>query len=150
MKQYFDAQMALLNETASKFAEIYPEEARALNITDTKNRDPHIERLLEGVAYLTGQIQKQLDDDLPELTEGLLTQFAPQLIKPFPSCTIMQFTPRVGQLQKTTLLEKGAKTLSDPVGEERVNCCFTTTSDVVLTTVKHSTPSHPTVIIKKA
>ena len=81
MQQYFDAQMRLLTQAGKQFAENYPEHAGLLNIDSIKERDPHVERLLEGVAYLNANIHKRLDESLPEVSEQVLRQLCPALLK---------------------------------------------------------------------
>jgi type VI secretion system protein ImpG len=40
------------------------------SISISPARDPYVERLFEGFAFLMGRLREKLDDDLPELTEG--------------------------------------------------------------------------------
>ena len=35
--------------------------------------DPHVERLLEGVAFLAARVHLKIDDEFPEVTEALLS-----------------------------------------------------------------------------
>ena len=137
MSSYFDHEMRLLRETAQEFAIAFPEKARHLNLQDVKDRDPYVERLLEGMAFLTAEVKQRIDDDIPEFSEALLAHIRPYFLRPFPSCTIMQYTPRPGQLRQTTTIPKG--TLTSGVGvnipqqnhhpfTERVQCKFRTTS----------------------
>ncbi len=132
MGDYFDAEMRLLQETAQEFARAFPEKAGMLNLGELKDRDPYVERLLEGMAFLTAQVKERIDDDVPEISETLLANLWPHFLRPLPALTIAQFTPRQGQLQKTQLLEKGALMMSSPVGEDRSICRFRTTSEVRL------------------
>ena len=93
MKEYFEAEMRQLLESAQDFAEAYPEQARMLNLNAVKDRDPYVERLLEGMAYLTAQVQKRIDDSVPELSEALLNQLHPALCRDYPSHCVAQFDP---------------------------------------------------------
>ncbi len=106
MKEYFTAELRLLQEAAQEFAQQYPEQARQLKLTASQDQDPYIERLLEGTAFLTAQIRQRIDDDLPDICETLLQQICPALLRPLPALTILQFTPRPGQLQHTYILPK--------------------------------------------
>ncbi|MFC3032153.1 type VI secretion system baseplate subunit TssF [Pseudoalteromonas fenneropenaei] len=125
LKQYFDAQMRLLMHAGKQFAQLYPEHASLLNLDSVKDRDPHIERLLEGVAYLTANIQKRLDESLPEISQQVLRQLCPILLDYYPSTTVVQFQPAV-MLQKTEHLPKGIEitTQSELLDDA---CRFTTT-----------------------
>jgi type VI secretion system protein ImpG len=132
MRDYFEAEMRLLHEAAQEFSRAYPEQAGMLNLQEVKDRDPYVERLLEGMAFLTAQIRQRIDDDVPEVCEALLNQLWPHFLRPIPSVSILQFSPRPGQLQQSQKLAKGSTVLSPPVGEERVICRFRTTSDTLL------------------
>lgn len=141
MGSYFDAEMRLLQETAQEFARAFPEKARLLNLLDVKDRDPYVERLLEGMAFLTAEVKQRIDDDIPELSEALLSHVRPCFLRPFPSCCIMQFTPRPGQLPQALTLPRGTQLSSGSINvpgqgpgalDERVHCRFRTTSEVEL------------------
>lgn len=132
MREYFAAELRILREGSQEFAKRYPEQAGMLNLDAVQDRDPYIERLLEGVAYLTAQIRQRIDDDIPDLCETLLQQLAPQFLHHFPSATILQFQPVVGKLQKTYILEKNTAVITDPIGDptKKISCEFRTTQDI--------------------
>jgi type VI secretion system protein ImpG len=146
MKDYFDAEMRLLNEAAIEFARSYPEQASMLNLTEVRDRDPYIERLLEGMAYLTAHIRSRIDDDLPEISQTLLNQMWPQFIRPFPSCTIVEFSTRFDQLAVPKVFRKGTKVISGRVGrgedenkrikEEKSHCEYRTVTPVTLNPIR--------------
>lgn len=132
MREYYEAELRLLHDSAQEFARAYPEQAGMLNLNEVKDRDPYIERLLEGMAFLTAQIRQHIDDDIPEISETLLNQLWPHFLRPFPSASIVNFTPRIGQLQQTQKIDKGTILLTPPVGDERVICRFRTAAEVKL------------------
>lgn len=132
MRDYFEAEMRLLYESAQVFADKYPEQAGMLNLSEVKDRDPYIERLLEGMAYLTAQIRQHIDDDIPEISETFLNQLWPRFMRAYPSSSIVQFSHRLGQLQTSQTISSGKYLLSSPVGDENVVCRFRTISDVHL------------------
>jgi type VI secretion system protein ImpG len=132
IRQYFDAEMRLLHEAAQIFAEAYPEQAGLLNLNTLRDRDPSIERLLEGFAYLTAQIRQRIDDDVPEVCSQFLRHAWPQLLAPFPAVTIVEFSARKQQLNKSFILPRGTVLQTAPVGEEQTACHFTTTAAVKL------------------
>lgn len=128
MQQYFDAQMRLLTHAGKQFAENYPEHAGLLNIDSIKERDPHVERLLEGVAYLNANIHKRLDESLPEVSEQVLRQLCPALLNYYPATTVFQFTPKFS-MAESICVKKGLEITSNQVVEQ-VKCKFTTCHDV--------------------
>ena len=81
MQQYFESEMRLLQDAAQEFAESYPEQAGMLNLKALKDRDPYIERLLEGMAYLTAHVKKRINDGVPDISENILRQICPSLTK---------------------------------------------------------------------
>lgn len=128
----FAEQLSILHRDMQTFAEQYPEQARLLNLKELNDKDPHVERLLEGVAFMNALIQRRMDADLPEISQTLLEQFNPQLIRPLPSMTIMQASPRFGQVQKLSVIPKGTVFSSHQVGDEETSCHFSLTDDLVL------------------
>ena len=133
-RRYFEEEMRYLQDAAKVFAKAHPEQARYLNVDSVSDRDPYVERLFEGFAFLSGRIHKRLDDEMPEYTESLIQLLYPHFLKPIPALTIVEFDVEPGLVQETTVLDRGLEVRSDPVGEERVPCRFTTTQD---------TPLHP-------
>jgi type VI secretion system protein ImpG len=129
--RYYEEELRYLTEAGREFAEKHPERAAFLRL-DSKDRDPYVERLLEGFAFLTGRIREKLDDDYPEFTRGLLEILFPHYLRPVPSMALLQFQPRRGAVQQTQRLPRGTSVYSVPVGREGISCRFTTTSDVRL------------------
>lgn len=131
-RRYYEEELRYLREAGHAFAEAHPEEASHLSLDSVTDPDPYVERLLEGVAFLTGRIHQRLDDDFPQYTEGLLQLLCPHLLKPVPALTIVQLTPKPGLIQETMTLERGTGLLSGPVGGESVRCQFRTTVPIHL------------------
>lgn len=137
-----------MNEAAIEFARSYPEQASMLNLTEVRDRDPYIERLLEGMAFLTANIRSRIDDDVPEISQTLLTQMWPQFIRPFPSATIIEFESKINQLAVPLRCRKGTRILSAAVGEaadeskkrpeEKIRCEYRTIKEVALNPIRIS------------
>ncbi len=126
---YFNAELRKLREYFDDFTQKHPEQAKRLSRRHSLGHDPDIDRLLEGVAFLTGQIEQRMDADLPELTQDLLQRYWPQLVAPFPAATILQFTPCQS---RPLLVEKGTCVTSAAVGEPALACRFRTTQAIML------------------
>lgn len=131
-RRYFEEEMRYLHEAGKVYAETHPEQARFLNIDSISDRDPYVERLFEGFAFLTGRIREQLDDELPQYTEGLCNLLFPHFLKPVPALSLVEFQPKSGEVQGTTTLKRGTEVRSGPVGEEKAVCRFVTTQEVKL------------------
>ena len=136
MQEFYEAELRLLHDSAKEFAEAYPEQAGMLNLNEVKDRDPYVERLLEGMAYLTAQIRQHINDDIPEISETLLNQLWPHFLRPYPSTSIAKFEPRIGQLQQTQIIEKKSTLLSKAIGEDNIICRFRTSNPVKLNPVQ--------------
>ncbi len=93
-QKYYEAQLKLLREEGKIFANKHPKLAPLLAEGDV---DPDIERLLEGFAFISGKLWHKIDDAYPEISEQLLEFVAPNYLKPLPSCTILEFLPKVSQ-----------------------------------------------------
>lgn len=128
MKEYFESEMRLLQDAAQEFADAYPEQAAMLNLKAVKDRDPYVERLLEGMAFLTAQVRERIDDGVPELSENLLDQLNPALCRPYPSYTLVRFDPEQ-QTSQTVPLKRGTPVRALNVGPDNVVCEYTTTSE---------------------
>ena len=91
---YYDRELAAIRKLAGEFAAANPKVAGRLRITADAVDDPHVERLLEGVAFLAARVQHRLDDDAPELSDALLELLCPHLLAPVPSLTTVQLRPK--------------------------------------------------------
>lgn len=118
-------------ECGREFARAHPQRARYLNIDSIGDRDPYIERLFEGFAFIAGRIRQKLDESLPQLTQGLINLIWPQFLQEIPSLTIVQFTPRFGFLQESRILPQGSEVMSSKPGPDSTVCKFRTTQPVI-------------------
>lgn len=124
MNKYYQNELEKLREQAVEFAQAYPTIAPQLAQAST---DPDVERILEGVAYLSAQIRQKIDDDFPEFAQGLLKQIFPHYLRPIPSITIMKFTPK-DILKSYLKVSKG--TFIDSKEIDGVSSRFSTVFDV--------------------
>ena len=100
--RYYEAEMRYLREAGKEFAQAFPDRARMLNIDRIGERDPHVERLFEGFAFLIGRLRHKLDDELPELTEGLVSMLWPHYLRMIPSLSILEVSPPTARCRSTT------------------------------------------------
>ena len=126
---YYNRELSALRELAAQFAEANPKAAGRLRLGPDSTDDPHVGRLLEGVAFLAGRVHRRLDDEFPELTDALLGVLYPHYLAPVPSAAIMQFTCQP-DLRVPVIVPRGTAVETDPVEGEP--CSFTTTADVTL------------------
>lgn len=105
--RYYDAEMRYLLEAGEEFARAHPDRAAMLNLDKAGARDPYVERLFEGFAFLMGRLREKLDDDLPELTEGLVSLLWPHYLRTIPSMSVVAFTPQWRGMKETVRIVKG-------------------------------------------
>ena len=85
---YYSRELAFLREMGAGFAEEHPKIARRLSWTGGESQDPHVERIIESVAFLNARIRHKLDDDFPEICGALIDVLYPHYQAPIPSMAI--------------------------------------------------------------
>lgn len=133
--RYYEEEYNYLVEAGQEYARLHPERARFLNLSDPRHRDPHVERLIEAFAFLTGNVRRKLDDDFPELTHSLLELVWPYHLRPIPSMALLEFEPRPGMVKERQVVRRGFLADSRPIAQEgqreqKVACRFRTAYDV--------------------
>src|ERR1700743_3357059 len=106
---YYEDELAALKARGREFADRYPRIAAGLRLSDEGSDDPHIERLIQSVAMLTGRVTSRLDDDYSGFAIKLLDAIYPHYRRPFPACAVAQFTPNAfgGRLKDRTVMYAG-------------------------------------------
>ncbi len=100
---YYSRELTYIRALAADFAKSHPAMAERLGVSENPDeaRDPHVERLIEAFAYLTGRIRRKLDDDFPELINGLMGVLYPHYLAPIPSMAIAQIQLSRAQAELT-------------------------------------------------
>jgi type VI secretion system protein ImpG len=132
LRVYYEQELDYLRKLGVQFAEKHPKIAARLVLEPTKCEDPHVERLLEAFAFLTARVHLKIDDEFPEITEALLTVIYPQLVRPIPSMSIVEFQldTEKGKLTSGIPIPRDSALQSRPV--QGVPCTFRTCYDTVL------------------
>jgi type VI secretion system protein ImpG len=94
LKEYYLSELGFIRGMVDEFARKHSGIADRLLIEPGAGgpyKDPHVERLIESFAMLTARVRMRLDDDYPELTDGLLGMLYPHYLAPIPSATVVQF-----------------------------------------------------------
>ena len=124
---YYQEELAFLREMGREFAVAHPTVAHML---EAAGADPDVERLLEGVAFLTGRLRQKLDDEIPELFQSMMSLLWPHYLRPVPSTGILAFQPLAEQLTDVITVPRGTSVESVPV--DGTACHFQTCCDVEL------------------
>jgi type VI secretion system protein ImpG len=133
---YYERELIFLRRMGAEFARKYPKIAARLLLDEEKIEDPHVERMIEAFAFLTGRVSLKLDDELPEITESFLNVLYPHYLAPIPSMAITEFSFGSPSDRLTTVqnLERGARLSSRPV--DGTPCRFQTCYDVQLVPIE--------------
>jgi type VI secretion system protein ImpG len=124
---YYNQELVYLTRLGAEFAEQHPASAGRLRMSADTVEDPHVSRLLQGVAFLNARIRNKLDDEFPELTNGLLGQLYPHYLAPIPPMAIVSFAAE-RDLSEKRVLPAGSEIETEAVGGE--TCNFRTTQDL--------------------
>lgn len=89
---YYEAELDRLYREAGEFARRRGKIAARLKMGGHGSQDPHVERLLQGFAFVVAGIRQRLDEDFPLLTETLLSALYPHLLLPRPSMAVVRLT----------------------------------------------------------
>lgn len=132
LRLYYEQELDYLRKEGVQFAKEHPKIAARLVLEDTKCEDPHVERLLEAFAFLTARVHLKIDDEFPEITEALLTVLYPQLVRPIPAISVVEFKldSEKGKLASSISIPSNSPLHSRPV--QGVPCTFRTCYDTVL------------------
>lgn len=130
--RYYQQELTYLRQQAAEFARAFPKIAGRLEIGAEAIRDPHVERLMEGFAFLSARIRHKLDDDFPEISEAFLNVLYPHYLTPIPSAAIVQFAldRQQGELTTGYALPRHSELETEPI--EGQPCRFRTCYPVQL------------------
>lgn len=127
---YYERELTYLRKLSGEFAQRYPKIARRLLLDDNQSEDPHVERLMEGFAFLTARIHRKLDDEFPEISEAFIQVLYPHYTQPFPSCTILQMelSPSNPEISEKITIPRHHPVLSPAIGDHpcQFRTCYPT------------------------
>src|SRR6202451_16358 len=126
---YYDRELTAIHRLATEFAEAYPKIAGRLRLSPSGVDDPHVARLLDGVAFLAARVHHRLDDEFPELTDALLGMLYPHYLSPVPSCMVARLDC-AADLQLPDTRPVGTAIETEPVRGEALR--YRTTAPVTL------------------
>src|ERR1044071_5767356 len=119
--KYYQDELTYLRELGKEFAQAYPAIGPMLA---ERGGDPDVERLLEGVAFLTGKIRQKLDDELPQVIHSVALLLFPHALRQIPATPMLEFPPLPNVVRQKRLVARNAEVGSVPV--DGVSCRFRT------------------------
>ncbi len=129
---FYERELTYLRRMGAEFARKYPKIAGRLLLEPDRCEDPHLERLLEGCAFLAARIHLKLEDEFPQITTALLETLYPHYLRPIPSMAVAEFqlNPDQGKLSTGFEIPRGSMLYSPPIDGEP--CKFRACYDTVL------------------
>ncbi len=134
----YNEELIYLRETAREFGEEYENVAGRLGLATPTEVDPYVERLLEGVAFLSARVNLKLQDQFPDFTQHLLQAIQPHYLAPTPSMCVVGFEPQEGDpaLAKGHTLPRGTELTATAKDQGGAVVTFKTGQDVTLWPLK--------------
>jgi len=130
--EYYRRELSYLRAQSADFAARYPKVAQRLVLSGGESADPHTERLIESVAFLTARVHRDLDRDFPTVAGAMLDNLCPSLTQPVPAMTVVQMTldSSQGKVMAGMPVARGAMLSTTAAGGE--NCRFQVAWDTTL------------------
>jgi len=122
--EHYRRELSFLRTESANFAARYPKLARRVVLTDAESADPHIQHLIESVAFLTAGVHRELDRVAPAAASAILDNLCPSLAQPVPSMTVMQMAldPNEGKVTAGSRVARG--TLLSTTALSGIPCRF--------------------------
>lgn len=132
--KHYESELLYLRDMGAEFASAYPKIASRLGMEGVEVLDPYVERLLEGVAFLSARVQLELEMQYPAFTSNLLEIVYPHYLAPTPSMMIAELTPDIANsaVKSGFVLPRHTVLRSRRMEGEQTPCEFRTSSDVTL------------------
>jgi len=109
--EYYRRELSYLRTESAHFAARHPKVAASLALSDANSSDPHIQHLIESVAFLSAGIHRDIDGLAPATASLILDNLCPNLAQPVPSMTVVQMTldPLDGKVTAGSRVARGTQ-----------------------------------------
>ena len=125
---YYSKEITFLKEMGQEFALQYPKIASRLSLNTSDIPDPYIERLLEGVSFLSARTQLKIDSEYPKFVQRILEVVYPDFLSPQPSTGIIYLEPDTQyNTDAIQVLHRGHVLNSQPIDKLKITCPFSIT-----------------------
>ena len=138
----YNRELAHLRSMGAEFAKEFPKIAGRLGGLDEFQpcRDPFVERLLEGFAFLAARVQLKVNAEFPRFVQSLLETVYPHYLAPTPSMCMVQFEPDLAEkdLAEGFVIGRGSSFYSMLGKSDQTRCEYRTAHDVTLFPIRIS------------
>lgn len=133
---HYSEELRYLSQLFEEFATAHPGIARDLHIGTQHSEDPHVSRMVQSFALISGQIKQLLNDNFSELPSALLDLLYPHYLAPIPSCAIAHFQPEKDLTNLKTV--SAGRSIEVHFQQNSHVCYFTTVYDTDLLPIELS------------
>ncbi len=132
--KHYENELAFMRDMGAEFAQAYPKIATRLGMDGVEVVDPYVERLLEGVAFLSARVQLELELQYPNLTSHLLEIVYPHYLAPTPSMMVaaLELDPDNAALADGFVLPRHTELRSTLRDDDQTACVFRTSRELTL------------------
>jgi type VI secretion system protein ImpG len=136
--RFYDLELQHLRGMGAEFAREFPKIAGRLGLEGFTCADPFVERILEGVAFLSARVHLKLDAEFPRFTQSLLETVYPHYLAPTPSMCMVQFQPQLDEpgLAAGYKIARGTQVRSLIGKGDQTAATYVTAQDVTLLPLK--------------
>jgi len=133
----YETELQHLREVCAEFSAANRVASSRLDLSDDPKhltRDPYVNMLLQGSAFLAARVRHKMDAEFPKFTQGLLQVIYPQFLCPTPSMAMIDFDLVEGDssLASGFVIPKNTVLRSQGGKGEKTACLFRTSKEVVL------------------
>ena len=134
---YYNDELKFIREMSGEFARDFPKVAGRLSLDaagQDQCTDPFVERLLEGVAFLTARVRQKQDSEFPRWTQAFFESVYPSYPNPLPSMGIIKVSPKLAEadLASGFCLPRNTSFRSKLSPGDKIACIFKTAQDISL------------------
>ena len=134
---HFNRELSYLRRRAGEFAEDHRQVAGLLGLDAPTDPDPHVERLMEGVAFLNARVRLKMDEQFPVFTQYLLDSLYPHYLATTPAMGIVTITPKDDAGIKGGVVHpRGSALVASLAGDATLPVQFRTGFNVTLWPIK--------------
>lgn len=127
LRDYYEQELRYLRDAGDEFGEVHSDIAGRLRLKAGVTDDPHVERLLQGFAFLAARIHRRIDNDFSQICQSLLNLIYPHYLRPIPSLSVVEFEPDKGAPPSGFRIAAGSPLVAPPAAG--VRCRFRTCYD---------------------
>ncbi|CAG9269918.1 type VI secretion protein [Burkholderia cepacia] len=130
---HYNEELRQLRDAGARFANEHPQVAAALGLHLDAVTDPFVERLLEGVAYLSARVHTRLDRECAEFAQQALARVCPLFTRATPALTTFALHPALDSPEtfRGSMLPRGSLIAARLPGR-KLPVTFATARDVTL------------------